>query len=326
MTTPCSRVTPQPSRACSPRRSRWSSTRRRRRAEAPRLPRCSRAGRSTWPGRPQAMHCPASPDTSSAARRRGGTGRRRRRQRGVRAGPARLRRTSRQPRERWSYGVFARDAAGNVALIGTVANVVVVDKTPPLAPTKLTVTRPKAKTKSKSITFTLHWVKPTAADLDRIVVVLNLRRAPVGPADGKTVYHGLGTSTKVKLLPGADRLLRGLRLRPQRQRLAQAAAQGRVAGRADLAAAALRQLRAPSPRPCSPGRPRRAARTTTCRSSATASTCSSAGPARPPTASRPGMLKSGTYVWYVWPAVQHAGSSPTFGKLIGRATFTYKKK
>ena len=57
-----------------------------------------------------------------------------------------------------------------------------------------------------------------------------------------------------------------------------------------------------------------------------ASTWSSAGPARPPTASRPGMLKSGTYVWYVWPAVQHANSSPTFGKLIGRATFTYTKK
>ena len=102
----------------------------------------------------------------------------------------------------WSYGVFARDAAGNVALIGTVSNVVVVDKTPPLAPTKLTVTRPKGKSKSKSITLTLHWVKPTAADLDRMVVVLNLKRAPVGPADGKAVYHGLGTSAKVKLLPG----------------------------------------------------------------------------------------------------------------------------
>ena len=102
----------------------------------------------------------------------------------------------------WSYAVFARDAAGNVALIGTVSNVVVVDKTPPLAPTKLTVTRPKGKSKAKSITLTLHWVKPTAADLDRMVVVLNLKRAPVGPADGKAVYHGLGTSAKVKLLPG----------------------------------------------------------------------------------------------------------------------------
>ena len=38
-----------------------------------------------------------------------------------------------------------------------------------------------------------------------------------------------------------------------------------------------------------------------------------------------GKLKAGTYVWYVWPAVQHKDSSPTFGKLIGRATFTYKK-
>ena len=39
----------------------------------------------------------------------------------------------------------------------------------------------------------------------------------------------------------------------------------------------------------------------------------------------PGRLKEGTYVWFVWPAVQHKGGSPSFGKLIGRATFTYKK-
>ena len=39
----------------------------------------------------------------------------------------------------------------------------------------------------------------------------------------------------------------------------------------------------------------------------------------------PGKLKEGTYVWFVWPAVEHKGSSPTFGKLIGRATFSYKK-
>jgi hypothetical protein len=32
-------------------------------------------------------------------------------------------------------------------------------------------------------------------------------------------------------------------------------------------------------------------------------------------------LSPGTYVWYVWPAVRHKGATPTFGSLIGRATF-----
>jgi len=35
-------------------------------------------------------------------------------------------------------------------------------------------------------------------------------------------------------------------------------------------------------------------------------------------------LEAGTYVWYVWPAVRHKGASPTFGALIGRATFVVR--
>jgi len=35
-------------------------------------------------------------------------------------------------------------------------------------------------------------------------------------------------------------------------------------------------------------------------------------------------LKKGTYVWYVWPAVRHKGAAPTFGALIGRATFVVR--
>ena len=37
----------------------------------------------------------------------------------------------------------------------------------------------------------------------------------------------------------------------------------------------------------------------------------------------PGKLKPGTYVWFVWPAVKHGAAAPTFGTLIGRATFVY---
>ena len=225
----------------------------------------------------------------------------------------------------WSYGVFARDAAGNVALIGTVANVVVVDKTPPLAPTKMTVTRPKGKTKAKSITFTLHWVKPTAADLDRMVVVLNLRRAPVGPADGKTVYHGLGTSTKVKLLPGQVGYFAvyaydhsgNVSRKPLRKVVSLAAL------------ISLRPLSGSSVAESTPVLTWKATQGSTYYNVQVFHNGKHVVVGWPSKASYripAGMLKSGTYVWYVWPAVQHAGTSPTFGKLIGRATFTYKKK
>ena len=96
--------------------------------------------------------------------------------------------------------------------------------------------------------YTLHWVKPTAADLDRIVVVLNLKHAPAGAADGKADlprprHVGQGQAAR-----RPDRLPRALRLRPQRQLLAQAGCARRHQARlADPAAPAQRQHRAHRP-------------------------------------------------------------------------------
>ena len=225
----------------------------------------------------------------------------------------------------WSYGVFARDGAGNVALIGTVANVVVVDKTPPLAPTKLTVTRPKSKKSAKSVTLTLHWIKPTAADLDRVVVVLNLKRAPVGPADGKAVYKGLATSAKVRLLPGQVGYF-------AIYAYDHSGNYSRTPLRKKVSLASLISLRPLSGSDVSLSTPVltwKAAKGSTYYNVQVFRNGKHVVVGWPSKASYripPGMLKSGTYVWYVWPAVQHAGGSPTFGKLIGRATFTYTKK
>ena len=226
----------------------------------------------------------------------------------------------------WSYAVFARDAASNVALVGTVANVAVVDKTPPLAPTKLTVTRAKSKSKTKTtgITFTLHWVKPTAADLDRVVVVLNLRRSPVGPSDGKTVYHGLGTSAKLKLLAGQNGYIAiyafdhsgNYSLKPIRKLVT-------LAGLIPL-----RPLSGSVVRLSSPVLTWKATKGSTYYNVQVFRNGRRMLVGWPSKASYripAGKLKPGTYVWYVWPAVQHKGSAPTFGKLIGRATFRYKK-
>ena len=224
----------------------------------------------------------------------------------------------------WSYGVFARDAAGNVALIGTVANVAVVDKTPPLAPTKLTVTRAKSKRKTAAITFTLHWVKPTAADLDHVVVVLNLKRAPVGPADGKTVYHGLGTSAKLKLRSGQNGYIAvyavdhsgNYSLKPIRKLVTLAAL------------IPLRPLTGSVVRDSSPELTWKATKGSTYYNVQVFRNGKRMLVGWPGKASYripAGKLKPGTYVWFVWPAVQHKGSTPTFGKLIGRAIFRYKK-
>ena len=149
------------------------------------------------------MRSRASPATSCAARRGATPAAAGRRHRRVRAGDDRVPRRLRGA-GLWSYSFFARDGAGNVALIGVVGSVTIIDTTPPLAPTKLKVTRAKAKAPSTTIAVTLHWVKPTAADLARIVVVLNLKHAPKTPSDGKAVYKGLGTSAKVKLRAGQN--------------------------------------------------------------------------------------------------------------------------
>ena len=205
-TTPCSPATPDPSRACSPRRSRWSSTGPRRRAEARRPRRCSRADRSTSSGRPQAMRCPASPDTSFAARAEGSRP----------PPPTAAARCVRRPQPgcsdasaatgTWSYGVFARDAAGNVALIGTVSNVVVVDKTPPLAPTKLTVTRAEGKVEVEE-----HHAHPA-----------------LGQADGSRPRpHGRRAQPQARSRRARRR--QGRLPRPRHLRQGQAARQGRSA-------------------------------------------------------------------------------------------------
>jgi hypothetical protein len=224
----------------------------------------------------------------------------------------------------WSYAVFARDAAGNVALTGTVSNVAVVDKTPPAGPTKLTVTRAKSKAKAGSFTFTLRWVKPDAADLDRVVVVLNLRRAPVGPADGKTVYHGLGTSAKVKLRAGQTGFVAIYAIdhsgnfspQPLRKIL-------KLAGLIPL-----RPLTGSVVRTDSPHLSWKASKGSSyynVQVFLNGKRMLVGWPSQASYTIPAGKLTAGTYVWYVWPAKERKGSTPSFGKLIGRATFTYRK-
>jgi hypothetical protein len=192
------------------------------------------------------------------------------------------------------------------------------DNVPPGAPTKLSVLLPRAKAGAGKVRVTLRWVKPAAADLDRVVVVLNLKRAPRGPADGSKVYRGLGTSVALNLRAGqtgylalfaydhsgnvskpARRVVSLASLIPLRPltgsvvdaapRLTWKAQEGILYYNVQLFRNGRRVL---------VGWPSHA---------------SYVVPA--------GALLPGTYVWFVWPAIKHGSATPTFGDLIGRATF-----
>lgn len=223
----------------------------------------------------------------------------------------------------WSYGFFARDGAGNVALIGTVAGVVVVDTTAPLAPTKLTFTRTRSKTPTASITVKLRWVKPTAADLARVVVVLNLHHPPKLPSDGRSVYHGLGSSAKVKLKAGDNGYFAIFAYDTSENFSAKPA---RIVVRL-AALIPLRPLNGSTIHTGSPLLTWKAIKGTTYYNVQLFVNGKRILVGWPSTASYripAGKLQPGTYVWYVWPAIGGKGGAAKFGKLIGRATFKYK--
>ena len=224
----------------------------------------------------------------------------------------------------WSYGVFARDIAGNVALIGTVAGVIINDKTAPFAPTKLTVVRPKVKKPTANIRFTIRWAKPTAPDLDRVVVVLNLKRAPVEPGDGRAIYKGLGTSAKFTLRAGQVGYLAlfsydhsgNVSSKPARKKIS-------LAGLIPL-----RPLNGSVVRTATPVLTWKAKKGTAyynVQLYVNGKRVLVGWPSKATYRVKAGKLQPGTYVWFVWPAIKHKGKPPTFGKMIGRATFTYKR-
>ena len=199
----------------------------------------------------------------------------------------------------------------------------IVDRTPPLAPTNLKVTRTKAKTPTANVTVTLHWVKPTAADLERVVVVLNLQHPPKLPADGRSVYHGLGTSAKVKLKAGDNAYFAiyaydsagNVSVKPVRTVVTLAAL------------IPLRPLNGSTIHTGSPLLTWKPFKGTTYYNVQLFVNGKRILVGWPSTASYripKGKLMPGTYVWYVWPAIGGKGGAAKFGKLIGRATFKYK--
>jgi hypothetical protein len=195
-----------------------------------------------------------------------------------------------------------------------------VDRNAPGAPTKLSVILPRSKPGTSPIPLTLHWVNPAAADLARVVVILNLKRAPRSAADGSLLYSGLRTSAAFKLRPGKSGYVAlyafdrsGNVSRPARR---------------TVSLAALIPLR-----PLTGSRVTSAPRLTWKATEGTAyynvqifrngRRIVVGWPSAASYSLPPDLLEPGIYTWFVWPAFKHAGADPTFGSLIGRATFVY---
>jgi hypothetical protein len=223
------------------------------------------------------------------------------------------------------------DNAGRVAIATTTVTVAnapppppppAADTTAPDPPTKLSAVLPRAKPGAERLRVKLRWVKPAATDLDRVVVVVNRRRAPKGPADGTVVYRGLRSSAVLNLRAGraghvalfaydhagnvsppARRLVSTaslVKLRPLPGTVVDASPHLRWKAKRDSAYYNVQIFRN--------GR-----------------RILIAWPSRASYDVPRGKLGPGTYVWFVWPAVESGGAAPTFADLIGRATFVVKK-
>lgn len=220
-------------------------------------------------------------------------------------------------------GQPAAAPSGGAAAAPPAAVKVSGDPAGPRPPTKVAYRLPRTKAVTGTVSVKLRWVKPKSPDLARIVVVLNLERPPQNPADGRTVYKGLGTSTSLRLTIGDT---------------------GYVAlfayNRSGSHSPPARKVVSLAPliplRPTTGSSLRAAPRLTWKARTGTAyynvqlfrngSRVLTGWPSKPAFSIPRGKLRPGTYVWFVWPAVRHAGKPATFGKLIGRATFVFKTR
>ena len=215
------------------------------------------------------------------------------------------------------------DIPAIAAPIGVTPAAPVQDKDAPRAPSKLAVVQPRSKKGPNAlIPLTLRWVNPTAADLARVVVILNLKHAPHGVKDGSVVYDGLRTSAGFELRAGKSGYVA----------LYAYDHTGNVSApaRRTVSLAALIPLR-----PLTGSSVTSAPRMTWKAQEGIAyynvqvyrngKRILVGWPSEASFQLPTYLLARGIYTWYVWPAFKHANAATTFGNLIGRATFVYAK-
>jgi hypothetical protein len=209
---------------------------------------------------------------------------------------------------------------GGAVTVPTSVGVAVADLLAPAAPTRISVTLPRTKSGATRVPVTVRWANPVAADLARVSVVMNSRRPPRDGTDGTVVYRGLGTSIVLTLRVGQMRYLA----------LFAADSSGNVsaAARRVVSLASLVPLRPlsgsfVSAAPLLAWKPTKGASYYNVQLFRNGKRVLVAWPSQPAYRIPAGTLLPGTYVWYVWPALEATRVTPRFADLIGRATFVY---
>jgi hypothetical protein len=214
----------------------------------------------------------------------------------------------------------ARAPAAIVPVTGAAAP---LDKVPPRAPTRIVVVAPRAKRGTRVVPLKLHWKMPAAPDLDRVVVVLNMKHAPRGPADGRVIDRGLRTTAAFKFGSHANAHI-ALYAFDHSGNVSPASRQ--IVSLPSLIP--LRPLGGSVVRkaPTLTWKPHRRTAYYNVQLFRNGHRMLVRWPSHPFYRLPAGKLRPGTYVWWVWPAMRHKGSPPTFGKLIGRSMFVVKNK
>jgi hypothetical protein len=167
----------------------------------------------------------------------------------------------------------------------------------------------------------LSWINPRDADFERVVVVERRTRRPRSPSDGTRVYRGRASQAAVTGRPGT--------------RLRFAIFAFDVAGNASSPAYTDARLAPSSLRPASGAIlsgspllawiPVRGASYYNVQIFFRGRRIANRWPAGPRVRlSARTFRQRGVYTWYVWPGLGPR-SAANYGKLIGRATFTYRR-
>ena len=190
----------------------------------------------------------------------------------------------------------------------------------PVAARHMTISRPRVRIGARGVRVMVRWTDPIASGLARVNVVMNSRRPPRDATDGTVVYRGRGTSIVMQMRAGQVRYLA----------LFASDASGGVSAvaRRVVSLASLVPLRpisgsSVSEAPLLTWKPRKGASYYNLQLFRNGRRVLIAWPSRPSFRVPAPVLSPGTYVWFVWPALQARHATPRFADLIGRATFNY---
>jgi len=192
------------------------------------------------------------------------------------------------------------------------------DMVAPTAPAGMKLIISRARAGSARVPVTVRWSLP--ADADHVEVVLNARHAPTTRIDGTVVYRGNGTSTQVTVAPGRKTFVAlfavdaaGNTSRPTLQTLlAPVASSLRPLDGSRLTGS-----------PVLSWKPVAGASYYNVQLFRNGKRVHVAWPGQPSYRLPATVLRAGTYVWFVWPALAPKHASPKFAARIGRGTFTY---